>query len=322
MTVEPRAASPLVRFWRGWRKEIIRGGIVFAVVVSLGLMLRNVGRSLESLSAFVPFDGDFDPDRGDRRWVEAFRWANVVPAGQHVWIRNTNGEIRVAASESPELLVVAEKSWRRSSPELVSVVAVPDKGGVTFCALWEGRESRCEAGGEYQVSGPKRNDVAVRFTVQLPQGVLVDVSTVNGQVSVAEAGAPVVARTVNGAIHAATSLGPITATTVNGSIEATIRALRREGDVELTTVNGSITAALPRDLNAQLEASTVNGRVDTEYPIVVQGRVNPRQLQARIGTGGPRLVLSTVNGSVRLVEEGVVVTTNVVPPVPPKPPHP
>ncbi|MGH7644831.1 MAG: DUF4097 family beta strand repeat-containing protein [Gemmatimonadales bacterium] len=304
MTAEPKAESSLARVWRGWRKEIIRGGVLFAVVVSLGLVLRNVGRSLESLSAFVPFDGDFDPDRGDREWVETFRWANLVPAGRQVWVRNTNGQIRVEPSEGPELVVIAEKSWRRSAPELVSVVAVPHKGGVTFCALWEARESRCDAGGEYQVSGPKRNDVAVRFTVHLPRGVLIDVSTVNGQVTVADAAAPVVARTVNGAIHAATSQGPIKATTVNGSIEATIRSLGRGGDVELQTVNGSITAVLPPDLNARLEASTVNGRVETAYPVVVQGRVNPRQLHAQIGTGGPRLALSTVNGSVRLVEQG------------------
>ena len=306
MTAEPKAGSRLARFWRSWRKDIIRGGVLFAVVVSFGLVLRNVGRSLESLSAFVPFSGDFDPDGGDREWVEAFRWANPVPAGRQVWIRNTNGAITVEPSDGAELLVVAEKSWRRSAPELVSIVAVPHEGGVTFCALWEARESRCDAGGEYQVSGPRRNDVAVRFTVHLPRGVLVDASTVNGQVTVADAGAPVVARTVNGAIHAATSQGPIKATTVNGSIEAAIRALGREGDVELKTVNGSITAVLPPDLNAHLEASTVNGRVETAYPVVVQGRVDPRHLTAQIGSGGPRLTLSTVNGSVRLVEQGTV----------------
>jgi DUF4097 and DUF4098 domain-containing protein YvlB len=148
--------------------------------------------------------------------------------------------------------------------------------------------------------------VAVRFTVHLPRGVLVDASTVNGQVTVADAGAPVVAHTVNGAIHAATSQGPIKATTVNGSIEAAIGSLGREGGVELQTVNGSITAVLPPDLNAHLEASTVNGRVETAYPVVVQGRVDPRHLTAQIGSGGPRLTLSTVNGSVRLVEQGTV----------------
>ncbi|MGH7675436.1 MAG: DUF4097 family beta strand repeat-containing protein, partial [Gemmatimonadales bacterium] len=254
--------------------------------------------------AFVPFDGDFDPDGDDREWVEAFRWADRVPAGRHVWIRNTNGEIAVEPADGAELVVVAEKSWRRSGPELVNVVAVPSERGVTFCALWEARESRCQAGGEYQVSGPKRNDVAVRFTVHLPRGLLVDASTVNGQVTIADAGAPVVARTVNGAIRAATSEGPIKATTVNGSIEVEIHALGHEGDVEFQTVNGSITATLPANLNAQLEASTVNGRVETEYRVVVQGRVNPRQLHAQIGSGGPRLALTTVNGSVRLLEMG------------------
>ncbi len=306
MTAEPKAGSRLRRFWRTWRKEIIRGGVLFAVVVSLGLVLRNVGRSLESLSAFVPFSGDFDSDGGDREWVEAFRWANPVPAGRQVWIRNTNGEITVEPSDGPELLVVAEKSWRRSAPELVSIVAVPHEGGVTFCALWEARESRCDAGGEYQISGPKRNDVAVRFTVHLPPGVLVDVSTVNAKVSIADAAAPVVIHTVNGAIEAATSQGPVSATSVNGTIDVAIRALGPDGDVELQTVNGSITASLPRNLNAELDASTVNGRVETDYPMMVSGRVNPRHLTARIGSGGPRLAIRTENGSVRLVEEGTV----------------
>ena len=314
MTADRPGESRVARFWRTWRREIIRGAVLFTGVVALGLALRNTTRSLESLSAFLPFHGDFDPDfGGDRRWVEAFRWSDRVAPGRQVWIRNTNGEVTVEPAPGETLLVVAEKSWRRSVPERVRVLAVPHAGGVTFCALWEARESRCEAGGEYQISGPKRNDVAVRFTVQLPRAVLVDASTVNGQVTVADASAPVVVHTVNGAIRAATSRGPINATTVNGSIEATMGALAAEGDVELQTVNGSITAVLPPDVDAQLDASTVNGRIETDYPIMVTGKVDPRHLSATLGAGGPRLALKTVNGSVRLVAQE---TTGAVPPVP------
>ncbi|HEV8266381.1 MAG TPA: DUF4097 family beta strand repeat-containing protein [Gemmatimonadales bacterium] len=297
-------SNPVGRFLRTWRREIVRGAVLFGLVVVAGLAVSGVHvgfpapwNALRSFSGFDAGEGDpFGPGReiGDR-----WEWRGVVKPTQTVWIRNTNGPIEVVAGTGSTLEVIAEKSWRHSQPSGVEIVPVQTEEGVTICALWRARERRCADGGDYHLGGVRRNDVAVRFTVKLPRGVRIDVSTVNGEVGIEGAAAPVEAATVNGRIVAHTSVGPVKGTTMNGSIEARIDALTG-GDVELETMNGSITAILPDKLNAELEAQTMNGRVDTDFPLQATGKISPRHAHGTIGAGGLGLKLSTVNGSIAI----------------------
>ena len=301
--------SPIRRFFRTWRREIIRGGVLFGLVLGVGLAVSQVRVglpvSLEQLRAFGDFDIDPDGDLfGPGRHVgDQWEFRAPVKAPQQVWVRNTNGPIEVVQGTGNELEVIAEKSWRHSSPGALEIVAVPTARGVTICALWSARERHCGDGGEYQLGGVRKNDLAVRFSVKLPRGVLLDVSTVNGAVEVQGAGAPVTAATVNGSIGIATSVGPVKATTVNGRIEASMDALTT-GGVELETVNGAVTLTLPPRLNAVLDAETVNGRVDTEIPLQLTGRISPRHVRGTLGTGGLTLKLNTINGSIHIRQAG------------------
>ncbi len=305
--------SPFKRFLRTWRREIIRGGVLFGLVVGAGLMIRaavsNVKEHIpESLGALGSF-GDFDWGNGEggnlfdhgRSVGDRWEYRTSLKDGQHVWIRNTNGPIEVVGGTSDQLEVQAEKSWRRSNPRAVHLMKIVGESGVTICAMWEAREQRCEEGGEYRMNGVRKNDVAVRFKVALPRGVAVDVSTVNGGLNIGGVSAPVEATTVNGRIAVSTSKGPIQATTVNGSIDANMQELTG-GDVKLTTVNGSVNAGLPLEINANIDAETVNGRVETDFPVKIMGKVSPRHLRGTIGSGGPTLKLITVNGSISLHE--------------------
>lgn len=297
--------SPLLRFWRGWRREIVRGAVLFAFIVAGGLAAVHVFRSFASGWSDLAMGGDWAVG-GGRDWHEAFVWSDRLKPGDKVWIRNRSGAVTVAAAQGESLLVVAEKSWRRSSPELVNVVAVPHEGGVTICALWEAEEAICSPRGDYKIRNPRRSDVAVRFTVHVPRGVALDASTINGVVEVAGVEAPVTASTVNGKVHAEVRQAPFEARTVNGQIDAAI-VLRRgapPGAIDLGTVNGSIHAALAPGLDAELEASTVNGRIDSEIPVAVSGRLTSRKLVGRLGSGGAALRFHTVNGSIRLRELG------------------
>jgi hypothetical protein len=306
--------SPLRHFWRSWRREIIRGGLLFGIVVAVGLAVSRVrvglgGLPWDALRTFSNFD--FDPDAdlfGTGREIgDQWEYRGPVKVSQQVWIRNTNGPIEVVQGTGDMLEVIAEKSWRNSRPGAVEMVAVPTARGVTICALWEARERRCGDGGDYRLSHAHKNDVAVRFSVKLPRGVRLDVSTVNGDLAIEGAAAPVTAATINGAIGVHTSVGPVKASTVNGRIEATMEALTG-GDVELETVNGGVTVVLPTKLNAVLDAQTMNGRVETEIPLQMTGRISPRHVRGTIGSGGLSLKLNTVNGSINIrqaTEEGV-----------------
>ena len=313
--------SVLSRVWHGWRREILRGALLFSAVLVIGL----VGMRL--LGAFrVGWQSPFDlGGSGDRNWEEAFVWSGTLRPGMRVFIRNLNGPVTVDAAAGDSVFVVAERSWHRSDPEVVRVDVVPHPGGMTFCAMWEARESSCGPAGDYHVNGPKTNDVKVRFTVHLPRGVGVDVSTVNGAVDVEGVTAPVVANTVNGKIQAEIVRGPFTAHTVNGGIDVGLDALpaAATGTIALETVNGSITADIARGVNALIEASTVNGRIESALAIVATGQTSSRKLAGQVGHGGPRLTLRTVNGSVNLsAREGEGPAPVPSPPTPPRPPSP
>jgi hypothetical protein len=305
--------SPFRRFLRTWRREIIRGGVLFTLVVCAGLVVRAAARNVkdripQSLGALGSF-GDFDWGDGeggnlfghDRRVGDQWEYRIALTKGQRVWIRNTNGPIEVVGGSGDQLQIHAEKSWRHSNPNSVHLMKVETPQGVTICAMWEARDQKCEDAGDYRMNGVRKNDVAVRFTVELPRDVPLDVSTVNGGLQIDGVSAPVEATTVNGRIAVSTSKGPIQATTVNGSIEANMQELVG-GDVKLTTVNGSVNAGLPGAINATIDAETVNGRVDTDFPVKVMGKVSTRHLRGTIGSGGPTLKLVTVNGSISLHE--------------------
>lgn len=296
--------SRLHQFWLGWRKEIVKGAFLFTVVLAIGIAATRMwGRIPFNLSE-INWDenfGNWQGGGGDRNWHEAFRWAGQIAPDRWTWIRNTNGPVFIEQSDGDSFVVYADKRSRHSNPDDVEIRTVenPD-GSVTVCALWRAVVSECGPDGDYRMKDMKKNDVAVRFRVFLPKGVKLDASTVNGPVHADGEAAELVLATVNGAIDANAS-GPIRATTVNGSVTATIAELSAGTQpVELKTVNGAIRAELPRGLNADLEANTVSGTVATDLPIKLVGRVNPRQIRARIGEGGRRLILSTVNGQIRI----------------------
>ena len=311
MSLDQSAPTPIKRFWRTWRREIVRGGVLFGLVVGVGLFIRNavshvhMPGSLGALGSFGDFNwGDGsggDLFGGGRETGDEWEYHAVVKPSQHVWIKNTNGPIEVVAGSSDTLYVRAEKSWRHSDPHGVQLIPVLTERGLTICAMWEAREQHCADGGDYRMNGVRKNDVAVRFTVELPKGVPIEASTVNGGLEIDGVSAPVDASTVNGRIAVNTSKGPVQATTVNGSIEANMQGIM-EGDVRLTTVNGSVIAGVPAGINATIDAETVNGRVDTDFPVKITGKISTRHLRGNIGNGGATLKLVTVNGSITLHE--------------------
>ena len=234
----------------------------------------------------------------------AFSWTGTIADGRSIIIKNVNGPIVVEHSSSNKVEVSAEKRWRRGNPADVRVEQPTVRSGnVLVCALFS-EQSTCDESGIHSPRKSGRNnnsnDVSVHFTVRVPDGVRVDVSTVNGSLRVSGVTTEVAATTVNGEIVARSAGGPVRASTVNGSINIAMGSLGTASDLEYETVNGSVTLALPADFGAQLELSTVNGRVTTDFPITVVGTLSPRKLRGTIGNGAAHVRASTVNGSVTL----------------------
>jgi hypothetical protein len=234
-----------------------------------------------------------------------FSWDGRITNNRWLYVRNLNGAIRVERATGDRAEVTAVKRWRRGNPEDVRIETRRlggDDGDVIICAFWTDNAS-CDEDG-YRSRGDNNwrnhdNDTSVEFTVKIPAGVRLGVSTVNGGVTVSGATSEVRASTVNGRVSAQSSGGPVNASTVNGDIDVRMRDLGT-GDLEYSTVNGSIEIEVPANLDADLDMRTVNGSLSADFPITLQGRVNPRRMRATIGKGGRRLRLETVNGSVEL----------------------
>ena len=242
-----------------------------------------------------------DRDR-DGESDRSFSWSGTIPSGRRIMIKNINGGVEVLRSPNNKVEVTAEKRWRRGDPSYVRIEQKRIDDDVLICALW-GEESRCDESGirsERKSKWDNRNDISVQFVVRVPEGVRVDLNTVNGSLEVTGVTTEVRARTVNGSITARSAGGPVRASTVNGSINVSMGSVRSSEDLEYETVNGAITIELPASFGAQLELSTVNGRVTTEFPITVSGTLSPKRLRGTVGDGSTRLRASTVNGSVTL----------------------
>jgi hypothetical protein len=238
----------------------------------------------------------------------SFRWDGAITSGRRLYARNLNGTIRVERATGSRVEVTAEKRWRRGDPAdaTVEVTRVGSgEGDVLVCVIWRDVTRECNENGYRSEERRRRgwdrddNDVSVNLTVRVPEGVTLDISSVNGGLEIMGATAEVEAHTVNGGIEARSSGGPVNASTVNGEIDVEMGTVG-SASLDFSTTNGSITVTVPDGLNADVSMRTVNGSVGADFPMTVNGRINPRRIAATIGRGGQRIELSTVNGSIDL----------------------
>jgi len=235
--------------------------------------------------------------------AQDFSWRGQVARGQALEIRGLNGEIRASRSSGNQVRVTAVmEEGRRGNMDDVTVEVVERDGGVTICAMYPpgegGRENRCGPGDQYHMN-TKDNDTRVRFTVEVPAGIVFIPHTVNGDITADDLDAEVSAHTVNGDIDVSSGR-QVDATTVNGSIDATIAGGSLDRGASFKTVNGGIVLRIRGEANADVTATTVNGSLETDFPLTVSGRWGPKRINGTIGRGGPTLKLSTVNGGIEI----------------------
>jgi hypothetical protein len=236
----------------------------------------------------------------------AFSWNSPVNAGTTVFVRNTNGSVKVMPASDGNVKVTAEARWHRGDPKTdVRFVAShnQDNGNTTICAIW-GTGSCSE--GNYKITNNKLSDkilghgtdAEINFTVYVPTGVKVDVFTVNGSIGTA-ATAPVKARTANGSIKVATSVGPVDAETVNGDVDVRMTTLGADGLVRAHSINGSVAAYMPEKFDGNVDISSVLGGLSSDYPGLVK-KGQDKDLSGTIGAGGRKVEIGTVTGEAAL----------------------
>ncbi len=236
----------------------------------------------------------------------AFSWNAPVNAGTTVFVRNTNGSVKVMPATDGNVKVTAEARWHRGDPKQdVKFIADhnQDSGNTTICAIWG--EGTCNEG-KYKTTTTKLSDkilghgtdAEINFTIYVPTGVKVDVFTINGSIGTA-ATAPVKARTANGSIKVATSVGPVDAETANGDVDVRMTTLGADGTVRAHSINGSVAAYLPAKFDGSVDISSVLGSLTSDYPGLVK-KGQDKDLSGTIGIGGRKVEIGTVTGDAAL----------------------
>ncbi|HEU0055601.1 MAG TPA: DUF4097 family beta strand repeat-containing protein [Longimicrobium sp.] len=266
------------------------------------------------------------------RAQESFDWSGAMDDGATLRVYAGAGEIVVREAQGRTARVHAVT--RNGSGRDMEYVSDRDGSGVRVCALRSG--DRCDDDGIRGRGGWRNNRAKSDFTIEVPRGVVLRLSSGNGRVTVDGATAdvraasgngdvrvgagaarvkastgngtvlvdgargPVEASSGNGRVTISTARGPVEASTGNGNIEVRMAQLAGDGDMEFSSGNGSITLFLPDNFSAVVDASTGNGGVNTDFPIRVQGRVSRHRLQGTIGDGGRRLSASSGNGTISI----------------------
>lgn len=316
-------------FWIKWRREIVRGGFLFLLVFGLGVLaFRYVGRLRERVRSFasqfasgmpaalrnlnLDINGNFD-DPG-RTHGDPWTWSGKLVPGQTLKIENVNGPIDVTPAKLSTVLVSTEKSWNHSDSASVRLLAVESPAGVTICAVWPNSSGECGRSsqgvrahvGRRRGNGPD-NDVAVKFTIQVPRGVKVDATTVNGDVQITSAGA-VNATTVSGDLTIDAGAWPVKLVTVAGDVDATLRATGTDS-ASVTSVSGDVTLHLPSSASLTVNGNTISGDIETGFPLTVTTpQYGPgHSLHGAVGGGAGELGIHTVSGDITVQPIGTAV---------------
>jgi hypothetical protein len=230
-------------------------------------------------------------------------WEGLIEVGDAIEIKGVNGRVEAFPTNGQLVRVTTTKRGFADDPTLVPLEVVTHPRGVTICAVYPSPPgeppNECAPGlaGRMNV---ETNDVEVDFTVLVPEGVDFVARNVNGPVRAEGLLSDAYVSTVNGDARVTTShLGEAMA--VNGSVWGTLSLTSWDGELTFATVNGNVTVELPAAVNAHVTSSTVNGTLYSEFGGT---QSVPGTLIETLGTGGGSLILSTVNGSVRLERAG------------------
>lgn len=230
-----------------------------------------------------------DRDGADRAVHCEVRESTLAAARELGVDAGPNGGVSVTAWDRSDIRVVARVQAQAPTQAEADEIA---------------RGIRVETGGgQVRATGPdtgNRRGWSVSYEISAPRTMDLDLSTVNGGLSVDGIRGDLTLSTTNGGISLDEVGGTVRAHTTNGGIAARLAGSGWSGTgLELRTTNGGIDLALPASFNARLTASTVHGGVDSDFPVTVQGRIG-RRVDATLGSGGPPISLTTTNGGIEI----------------------
>lgn len=227
-----------------------------------------------------------------------FSWTGAVTPGSTVHVRDFAGTVEVRPAADDTVRVSARLEWRRGNPDKeLSFTGMRVGADVLVCAVW-GR-GKCSVE-DYDASlklGREGTDAKLHLTVEVPAGVKVDATNINGDIVVA-ASAPVQAKTLNGSVRVATAVGPVQAETLNGAVDIRMSSLVGTDSVIAKTLNGAAYIYLPSVDDAVIDLGVANGRASSAFPL--DSATSGKTVRRTIGAGTRVIHAYSMNGEVAL----------------------
>ncbi|HCW06615.1 MAG TPA: hypothetical protein DGG95_04525 [Cytophagales bacterium] len=228
-------------------------------------------------------------------------------------LANINGSIKILGYDGDKILIEAERTIKAKSDarlekgkaeaqlkvidRMDSLIVYVGNG----CNKFGNRNKKHGSGWSYygDCDGDDCKilyDFTFNFTVKVPSGINVEVSTINeGNISVDHMKGSVKANNINGAIKLSALEGSADASTINGDVD--IEYLRNPNkDCKYYTLNGDINALFSKGLAANMSFKSFNGSL---YTNVAQLEGLPAMLEKKESENGIKLKVANNRFKIR-----------------------
>jgi DUF4097 and DUF4098 domain-containing protein YvlB len=151
-----------------------------------------------------------------------------------------------------------------------------------------------------QPNGSGGQNYIVDYTIILPKNFEIQVSQVNGIVTIESMTNTVAVTLANGTVTLDDIVGSASVTAINGKIDGDV-TLPLDGTITMSTTNGTIVLGIPQDTSAAFSARAGFGDKIRVSNLVLQNEVRTStSLSGTLGDGQGTIVLTTVTGSIQV----------------------
>ena len=268
--------------------------------IALLALIATAGLSVAACDIKTNASGDFSFDISGGKAQDTWTRTYTLSDNGRLEIINVNGRITAEPATDGKVTVEGRRTAKGSSDE----VAKENLAKLEIREEVSGERVRVESRPP-RLSGFGGHEI--EWTIKVPNGVVVDLRTVNGGVRFNGLQGEVHAKTTNGGVRGKdVGTRTLNASSVNGGIEIEFsRPLDSSASVEVETVNGGVELGLTADSKATISARAVNGGVSvTDLTVEKQAQSSSfeskRRLEGTLNGGGAKVNVSTVNGGVRI----------------------
>src|SRR5258708_3142579 len=257
-----------------------------------------------------------------------------VSASNTLILANINGSMKVQGYDGDKILIEAERTIKAKTDarleqgkkemqlqqiDRVDTLIVYVGGGCNHFGYRTNRRHNNGWSYHWDCDNGDCNppyDYTFNFTVKVPIGINVEVSTVNdGNITIENVKGKVKAENVNGAIRLSALSGSTYASTINGDVDVDYSPNPNQ-NITYYTLNGDINALFVKGLAANVSFKSFNGDLYTNVqnleglPAIIEKKQGKEGTNLKIGgnrfkvgNGGAALDFETFNGDVIVKEK-------------------